>query len=153
MIQIRKFTKKERIRKQLLISIKKFFFSKKIIILLFFFIYSDNSIPISVFISKKNMINLLTEIFFLQDFFFHKKYEVNLIYKKYNLTEKKFLYNYHFHTKKIDNHIDILKSVQYNLKIFFLKNLIKKYKGTERNRTAIRGFADPCLSNRPPCQN
>ncbi|AWU42629.1 hypothetical protein DM811_01380 [Blattabacterium punctulatus] len=128
MIQIRKFTKKERIRKQLLISIKKLFFHKKIIFLLFFFIYSDNSIPISIFISKKNMINILTEIFFLQNFFFHKKPEVDLIYKKYNLTEKKFLYNYHFYTKKIENHIDILKKVQYNLKIFFLKSLLKNIK-------------------------
>ncbi|WP_083817732.1 DUF4296 domain-containing protein [Blattabacterium sp. (Cryptocercus punctulatus) str. Cpu] len=127
MIQIRKFTKKERIRKQLLNSIKNFF-NKKNYFLLFFFIYSDNSIPISIYISKKNMINILTEIFFLQNFFFHKKSKVDLLYKKYNITEKKFLYNYHFYTKKIDNHIEILKKVQYNLKIFFLKNLLKNIK-------------------------
>ncbi len=102
---------------------------KKMILLLFFFIFSEKSIPISLLISQKKMINLMTELF-LNNFFYPSNgsscedKEKN-IYKKYNITERSFLYNYFFYTKKIENHIYILKKVQ--------ENIIKRHRA-ESNR-------------------
>lgn len=102
---------------------------KKMILLLFFFIFSEKSIPISLIISHKKMVNLITELL-LNNLFspwdgpFCKEKEKK-IYKKYNMTEKDFLYNYFFYTKKIENHIDILRKVQ--------KNLLKRHRA-ESNR-------------------
>lgn len=89
---------------------------KKIILLLFFFIFSERSIPISLIIPHKKMVNLITELL-LNNLFsgpFCKEKE-RKIYKKYNITEKDFLYNYFFYTKKIENHINILRKVRENL--------------------------------------
>ncbi len=100
---------------------------KKMILLLFFFVLSEKSIPISILISQKKMINLMTELF-LNNFFYPLNgsfCEKKNIYKKYNITEKGFLYNYFFYTKKIENHIDILKKVQ--------KNIMKRHRA-ESNR-------------------
>ncbi len=100
---------------------------KKMILLLFFFVFSEKSIPISLLISQKEMINLMTELF-LNNFFYPSNgsfCENEDIYKKYNITEKSFLYNYFFYTKKIENHIDILKKVQ--------ENIIKRHRA-ESNR-------------------
>ncbi len=93
---------------------------KKIILLLFFFIFSEKSIPISLIIPHKKMVNLITELL-LNNLFsplndsFYKKEKEDKIYKKYNIKESDFLYNYFFYTEKIENHIDLLKKVQENL--------------------------------------